>query len=107
IHLSANPTGGVTISPPSGNATTDISGKAYFTATSIKIGPVVFTATDTGNSTLKATAQVEFIQRRVVVFVQGIKTSLSPETEETVFSEIHGRLFVLGFKRPAIGPPET
>jgi hypothetical protein len=80
IHLSANPAGGITLSPPSGNATTDISGQAHFTATSIKIGSVVFTATDVGNPTLVASAQVEFIQRRVVVFVQGIIAELNDTT---------------------------
>jgi pimeloyl-ACP methyl ester carboxylesterase len=107
IHLSADPVRGATISPPSGNATTDTSGKAYFTATSIKIGPVVFTATDAGNSTLKGSAQVEFVQRRVVVFVQGINTSLSPETEDNIFSALRGRLIALGFSRPVTGSVET
>ena len=106
VQLRANPPTGVTITPSSGNATTDTFGKALFVATSTKIGPVVFTATDVRNPALVASAQVEFIQRRVSVFVQGINTALSPETEDTVFSAIRGRLVALGFSRPSYGPAE-
>jgi uncharacterized protein (TIGR03437 family) len=107
IRLSANPPAGVTISPPSGSATTDTSGKAYFTATSIKIGPVVFTATDVGNSALVASAQVEFIQRRVVVFAQGINTELNIDTAGNIFPAIRDRLTSLGFVHPSRGAQET
>jgi hypothetical protein len=75
--------------------------------TSTKIGPVVFTAVDVGNSTLKASVQVEFIQRRVVVFVQGINTELDLDTDQDIFPAIRGLLFALGFKRPSNGPQET
>jgi len=110
IGLSANPAGGVTITETSsGSAVTNSLGQAHFIAKSTKIGLVVFTATDVGNPALTATAQVEFIQRRVVVFVQGIIAELNDTTHtaDTVFPEIRQLLSDTGFSRPPNGTRET
>lgn len=111
IRLSHDAPDGVIIEPGPEESTIANEG-AIFKVRSTKTGTVTFTATDveTGRTDSK---QVQFIQRRVVVFVQGINTSLNTSlkanrnTEERTFPEIRDLLINNGFSRPSKGNRET
>lgn len=106
IRLSAEPPNVVVIRPIGGEVMTDGLGQARFTATSTAVGIMVFTATDVNTPGRTTSARVQFVQRRVAVFVQGIKTELNPAIEEMVFPDLRARLIELGFSRPPKGAPE-
>jgi hypothetical protein len=107
IRLSAEPQAGVVIEPEGGEVVTDAQGESAFQARSTEKGLVTFTATDVGDPTLTSSILVQFVQRRVVVFVQGVNTELFPDTDSTIFPLIRERLVQRGFSRPAKSAPET
>jgi Big-like domain-containing protein len=101
IKLRFDPADGVKIEPSSGEVQTDAQGNATFLVRSKELGTVSFTAADADDSTLTASRQIQFIQRRVAVFVQGIRTELSTANDQSVFPAIRERLKAQGFVRPA------
>lgn len=105
IRLSANPPGGIVITPTDAQAVTGAGGKAFFKVRSTKTGDVAFTATDVSEPTLTDSEPLQFIQRQVVVFVQGINSSLKPDTAEGTFPTIRTQLG--GLSRPSKGTEES
>jgi hypothetical protein len=78
-------------------AITDSMGEAKFTVRSTSVGSVLLTASDTNNTALVESARIEFVQKRVVVLIQGINTKLFANIATPVFPLIRSRL--TGFQR--------
>ncbi|MER2511750.1 MAG: alpha/beta fold hydrolase [Nitrosomonas ureae] len=107
VWLIADQVDGLMIKPDTGIATTDANGEAKFTVTSKKKGTITFTATDVQNQLLQNSKQIEFAERRVVVFVQGINSELTATNDALIFSAMRDNFSALGFSRPSKGMPET
>jgi hypothetical protein len=85
------------IDPPS--AVTDSRGEAKFTVRSRAVGRVLLTARETSNPALVDSATVEFVEKRVVVLLQGINSKLFANVDDPVFPLLSSRL--TGFQRAA------
>jgi hypothetical protein len=68
---------------------------------------VLITATDRSDPTLVDSATVEFVQKRVVVLVQGVTTHLSETNDQDIFPLLRNRLAAAGFVRASRGTPEV
>jgi pimeloyl-ACP methyl ester carboxylesterase len=90
------------IDPP--GAVTDSMGEAKFTVRSNSVGRVLLTASDTSNTALVGSTTIEFVQKRVVVLLQGINTELFANIDDPVFPHIRSRL--TGFQRATRGSAE-
>jgi len=100
IRVDAEPPEDVIIEP-STRAETDDLGKAHFHIRSAQVGPVTFTINDVDNPVLTDQVELSFIERKVVVFVQGVNTQLFHTTDATTFPEV--RKHLKGFSRPTKG----
>ncbi len=98
--------GQATIDPP-GAIWTDDRGRARFLVTTTMLGDFVIEGALRADPWISARATLHGVRRRMVVLVQGIRTSIDPRSSDRPFPTIRSKLVEEEFWRPVRGVPET